>query len=766
MSAERGSWSSLTTLQKVALALGIPASGAILYILYRRYRESQDERLTFVGEEEMEIEVKVPKDAVRLLIGRHGATIKQLRRDTHARIEVDLEDSHEERLLRIYGSPVQVCKAKAAIHQIIAENLPVTEQIRVPQRAVGRIIGRGGETVRSICRNTGATVDCSRDEEGPLSLMRLITISGTHKQVKAAKQLITEKLSEDEAFQKKLAQSALGRSQRKHPLGTRKEEAAKQPERPPWLNGEASGRPPSPCRDGAGGKLPDYSPDEPQELRSGEGSPEESLSGASWPSSAFELPSPDFSFHANEYLEVFVSATENPNHFWIQIIGSRTLQLDKLTCEMTQYYGSGSCLSDLPSVHVGDIVAAPYPEDCSWYRATILGPLENGNLDLYYVDFGDNGAMPLEKLRPLRSDFLSLPFQAIQCSLAGIAPAGGHWEEAALDEFERLTHCARWKPIVAKISSYVPSGSSTWPHIQLYNTTTSGQNVNIGEELVRLGYAVWCPQDEVGAMGDGPCQAEKGAVSGTLPQTLGNTVGASLESLLSDPQKTPDELPLTLSCVSLSGEPIEQFRNKTAPPTPGSSPEGLAPSLDSLQLSSLGPSCPSENPSSLADQETGSTKGPSRQELCVEMPAQAEVLLESLPDARAFGMEASQTSSPAAHVRPGETPSPLLPLSRGSSGKDLSLSEADSSTYSPRGCFYYLSMSEDQWDFSDFCRGSPSLDASHQDGSPPPVLSGPASSVCSTSNSRETDELAGEEEAASVSESGDIFLFEDGSLTP
>ncbi|KAL8184733.1 UNVERIFIED_CONTAM: hypothetical protein K2H54_026651 [Gekko kuhli] len=79
MSGERGSWSSLTTLQKVALALGIPASGAILYILYRRYRESQEERLTFVGEEEIEIEMKVPKDGVRLLIGRHGANIKQAR---------------------------------------------------------------------------------------------------------------------------------------------------------------------------------------------------------------------------------------------------------------------------------------------------------------------------------------------------------------------------------------------------------------------------------------------------------------------------------------------------------------------------------------------------------------------------------------------------------------------------------------------------------------------------------------------------------------
>lgn len=50
------------------------------------------------------------------------------------------------------------------------------------------------------------------------------------------------------------------------------------------------------------------------------------------------VPSPDFSFHADEYLEVYVSASEHPNHFWIQIIGSRSLQLDKLVSEMTQHY--------------------------------------------------------------------------------------------------------------------------------------------------------------------------------------------------------------------------------------------------------------------------------------------------------------------------------------------------------------------------------------------------------------------------------------------
>lgn len=54
------------------------------------------------------------------------------------------------------------------------------------------------------------------------------------------------------------------------------------------------------------------------------------------------VPSPDLSFQPDEHLEVYVSAYENPNHFWIQILGVRSLQLDKLTEEMTHFYSSSN----------------------------------------------------------------------------------------------------------------------------------------------------------------------------------------------------------------------------------------------------------------------------------------------------------------------------------------------------------------------------------------------------------------------------------------
>ncbi|XP_013798549.2 tudor and KH domain-containing protein isoform X1 [Apteryx mantelli] len=555
MTTERGYWSNLTALQKVALILGIPASATVLYILYRRYRESREERLTFLGEEDLEIEMKVPRAAMKSIIGRKGATIKQLRQETGAHIDTEAEDNSEEQVLVISGSPGQVCKAKAAIHQIVAENAPVLEQFHVPQRAIGRIIGRGGETVRAICRSSGAKVICEREADASLALTRLIQLSGTRKEVAAAKKLIMEKLMEDDAFRRELAQSTVMRCQRKQPLGTRREQAA-EPEAVTLPNGALTHRSAAPEHGEGdsgsfwdGGLLLDKAAfEDAQELRAESESLEEPAARPDTAVPKFEVPSPDFSFHADEHLEVYVSAAENPNHFWIQIIGNRSLQLDKLTCEMSQYYESSGRTAELSTVQAGDIVAAPYMDSSTWYRARVLGTLENGNFDLYYVDFGDNGEAPQEALRALRTDFLSLPFQAIECSLAGIMPAGDEWEEAALDEFDRLTYCANWKPLVAKISSYIQAGLCTWPHVTLYDVH-HGKNLDIGAELVRLGYAAWRPQeDEEGAVGDGPLRLVKEATA----ETLENITGDSLESLLSEPRKSPNETPLTLSCVSLS----------------------------------------------------------------------------------------------------------------------------------------------------------------------------------------------------------------------
>lgn len=89
------------------------------------------------------------------------------------------------------------------------------------------------------------------------------------------------------------------------------------------------------------------------------------------------VPSPDFSFHADEFLEVYVSASEHPNHFWIQIIGSRSLQLDKLVSEMTQHYENS-----LVSCHRG---RAGLNEKGAYFFFTVICSLFLGSNYLFFL---------------------------------------------------------------------------------------------------------------------------------------------------------------------------------------------------------------------------------------------------------------------------------------------------------------------------------------------------------------------------------------------
>ncbi|RLV62137.1 hypothetical protein DV515_00019634, partial [Chloebia gouldiae] len=96
---------------------------------------------------------------------------------------------------------------------------------------------RGGETVRGICRSSGARVDCGHEADAGLAPLRLIRLLGTRKEVDAAKKLIMEKLAEDKAFRRELAQAAAARCPRKQPLGSRREP----PGPPPGAPGSPGG---------------------------------------------------------------------------------------------------------------------------------------------------------------------------------------------------------------------------------------------------------------------------------------------------------------------------------------------------------------------------------------------------------------------------------------------------------------------------------------------------------------------------------------------
>lgn len=517
-----GPWKTLSSGKKVALAAGISVGATVGYLIYRHIRNSTEQ-----CQSKEESRISVPLDVYRSIARYQSAFLDIVNQKSGAQINV-LPNTEEQNMVNflIQGSPEQILIAQCALEKLATDCEVITDVIDVPQTAFGRIIGRGGETLKFINRVSGAKVNCSKDRGRTLEENGKITITGTRKEIQSAKEMIMEKVIENETVRKRISQPSALRQRRKPPetQGPENELLKLNGKDLPTLVNELKQELPVTVNG-----YVDSTDTAENSLRSED---EEILSPVSpLEISKFEIPSPDLSFQPDEHLEVYVSASENPQHFWIQILGVRSLQLDKLTAEMSRFYnGDSSQEHRVETIIVGDIVAAPYRDHGTWNRARVLGIVGSGLVDLYYVDFGDNGELPREHLRSMRSDFLSLPFQAIECSLAGVRPEGEVWTEAALDDFERMTFCAEWKPLLAKLYSYSHSEISSWPSVKLYDNS-QGKAVDLGKELIRLGHAVSCEDEGNGLRGDWD-------ESRSLQKMLDDMTGATSE--------------LSMSCISLS----------------------------------------------------------------------------------------------------------------------------------------------------------------------------------------------------------------------
>jgi len=273
------------------------------------------------------------------------------------------------------------------------------------------VIGRGGETIRYITSVTGAKVNVARLTEPPLNGLNPVTIKGAAEQILNAKNLIDEKVAEHEI------------RLQNYSVGTRSMPSLKYNNRPLAVE---------PTR-------LDYTED------------------------GFEPVIEDLTATCDSgSVEVFVSAVETPDRFWIQLSGPKATQLDKLSDQMTDFYEveenrTRTTLSSLP-IKVGDIVAAPYSLDEHYYRVRILSIDENTYapeetpVRVFYLDFGDEGTHAKKALCTLKDEFLHfMAFQAIECKLSGVRPKTNEdWSEDAIKYFSEETFAAQWKKLLVK----------------------------------------------------------------------------------------------------------------------------------------------------------------------------------------------------------------------------------------------------------------------------------------------------------------------------
>ncbi|XP_063438274.1 tudor and KH domain-containing protein-like isoform X1 [Mytilus trossulus] len=450
----------LTTRNKLLLLIGAPTTLLLGYWLLSSADDDDEEEETaekMATSRQTVIDVKVPPKAVGAVIGRQGAMIKEIQQISGARVNFtdNKRDSQEERGVVIRGTPEAAQMAENMIRKIIGE-LPVivTEEMVVPGKCLGRIIGRNGDTIRQMSRTSKAKVYVDRTCDDYRESERTVTITGTKENIELAKSMIQEKIDDEELFRAKKAVMEANREQRLKP---------KQHVQDKQTEGRTDMS--SSNHDQANG-VP-----EPTEL------PQVHPAVRGWPA-------------GRDYIEVYVSAVANPGLFWVQVLSSMSVELDNLVDRITSFYTSEMPQGyDVSNPSTGDLVAAPFENDTSWYRAKVMG-VEGDTLDLLYVDYGDSGYLPFNKVRRLRSEFEALPFQAIECNLAHVKPVGDTWSEDSIEVFDELTYAAKWRVLMAKKINHHQSTSGIIPVLELMDTNTD-QDVNIAQEMVKRGYAVW-----------------------------------------------------------------------------------------------------------------------------------------------------------------------------------------------------------------------------------------------------------------------------------
>lgn len=112
-------------------------------------------------------------------------------------------------------------------------------------------------------------------------------------------------------------------------------------------------------------------------------------------------------------IPMFVTHVVSPLSFWCRPLSSYE-QLDTVMATMADYYNEH--VIPMPSVAMGTIVAAQYSEDRSWYRAKVLS-VDDNDISVLFIDYGNSEVVTMEKIQPINDQFVSLPAQAIHCSI-------------------------------------------------------------------------------------------------------------------------------------------------------------------------------------------------------------------------------------------------------------------------------------------------------------------------------------------------------------
>ncbi|XP_053624945.1 insulin-like growth factor 2 mRNA-binding protein 1 isoform X8 [Plodia interpunctella] len=145
----------------------------------------------------------VQSDMVGAIIGRQGSTIRLITQQSRARVDVHRKDNvgSLEKAITIYGNPencTNACKRILEVMQQEANNTnkgDICLKILAHNNLIGRIIGKGGNTIKRIMQETDTKITVSSiNDINSFNLERIITVKGTIENMAKAESQISAKL--------------------------------------------------------------------------------------------------------------------------------------------------------------------------------------------------------------------------------------------------------------------------------------------------------------------------------------------------------------------------------------------------------------------------------------------------------------------------------------------------------------------------------------------------------------------------------------------
>ena len=150
------------------------------------------------------------------------------------------------------------------------------------------------------------------------------------------------------------------------------------------------------------------------------------------PSPISEIAVPMLQLKPGDKHEVYIVNSELPTLFWCQLVNQNE-DLEELMALIADFY-TDNTLEVV--VEVESYCVAQYSKNRTWYRAKILEVKSPDEIQVLFIDYGNQETLSFDKVLGLEQQFAHLPAQAFPCSL--LSSASGRFTEDQLETFFSL----------------------------------------------------------------------------------------------------------------------------------------------------------------------------------------------------------------------------------------------------------------------------------------------------------------------------------------